>query len=186
MEYSCFTYCFIQLSFNELSQICLSSLEIYVLWYICHILSKYFNSLVDWFFLNPHWESQKVSAVYGSNFISSALVNMLHLLQVRRVLCDYEAACRLPTLCRLQIMTFSLFWHVLPIPDIPYQLVNHSFLTFLHIWSVLLMLVLCWDFIIFKWIYACTSFVLHFVIWTWSLLLFDVLSNSLFFTFASD
>jgi len=142
-----------------------------VLWYcICHILSKYFSFVTDWFFLNPHWESQKISAVSGSNFISSALVNMFYLPPVRRFLCDYVVACKLPTLCILQIMTFLLFWHFLLIPDIPYQLVNHCFLTFLHIWSVLLMLVLCWDFIIFIWIYACISLVFLSVIWTCSLL----------------
>jgi len=99
-----------------------------MLWYyICHILSKYFSVVVDWFFLNPNWESQKISAVYGSNFISSALVNMFYLPPVRRFLWDYDVACRLPTLCILQIMTFLLFWHFLLIPDIPYRLVNNSF-----------------------------------------------------------
>lgn len=54
--------------------------------------------------------------------------------------------------------------------DIPYKLLNHTFVSFIQIWSVLLMLVLCWDLIIFKWIYACTYLVFLSVIWTYSLL----------------
>jgi hypothetical protein len=83
LEYSHFTYCFIQITFvcTITDLFVISGNLCIVVFYFSYSFKVFLIlcSVVDLSFLNQHWESQKISSVCASNFISSALVNILYL-----------------------------------------------------------------------------------------------------------